>query len=47
MPPVAAVPGSVQHTLEERLTMYMTALHNAKTAGEGAKARRLQRGLKV
>ncbi|XP_019739266.1 coiled-coil and C2 domain-containing protein 1B isoform X3 [Hippocampus comes] len=47
VPPAAAVPGSVQHTLEERLTMYMTALHNAKTAGEGAKARRLQRGLKT
>ncbi|XP_051943828.1 coiled-coil and C2 domain-containing protein 1B isoform X2 [Hippocampus zosterae] len=47
VPPVAAVPGSVQHTLEERLSMYMTALHTAKTAGEGAKARRLQRGLKT
>ncbi|XP_061151287.1 coiled-coil and C2 domain-containing protein 1B isoform X2 [Syngnathus typhle] len=44
---VAAVPGSVQHTLEERLAMYKTALHNAKTAGEGPKARRIERGLKT
>ncbi|XP_049604075.1 coiled-coil and C2 domain-containing protein 1B isoform X4 [Syngnathus scovelli] len=47
LPVVAAVPGSVQHTLEERLAMYKTALHNAKTAGEGAKARRIERGLKT
>ncbi|XP_057713083.1 coiled-coil and C2 domain-containing protein 1B isoform X1 [Corythoichthys intestinalis] len=46
-PAAAAVPGSIQHTLEERLAMYNTALHNAKTAGEGAKARRLERGRKT
>ncbi|XP_077412116.1 coiled-coil and C2 domain-containing protein 1B [Vanacampus margaritifer] len=47
VPAVAAVPGSLQHTLEERLVMYKMALHNAKTAGEGAKARRIERGLKT
>ncbi|XP_077371742.1 coiled-coil and C2 domain-containing protein 1B [Festucalex cinctus] len=47
MPAVATVPGSLQHTLEERLAMYKTALYNAKTAGEGAKARRIERGLKT
>ncbi|XP_061550862.1 coiled-coil and C2 domain-containing protein 1B isoform X1 [Phycodurus eques] len=47
VPEVVAAPGSIEHTLEERLTMYKMALHNAKTAGEGAKARRLERGLKT
>ncbi|XP_077580609.1 coiled-coil and C2 domain-containing protein 1B [Stigmatopora nigra] len=46
-PALAAVPGSIQHTLEERLDMYNTALCNAKTAGEGAKIRRLERGRKT
>ncbi|XP_039871633.1 coiled-coil and C2 domain-containing protein 1B isoform X2 [Simochromis diagramma] len=43
----AAAPGSLQHTLEERLAMYKTALQNAKTAGESSKARRYDRGLKT
>nr|XP_057918154.1 coiled-coil and C2 domain-containing protein 1B isoform X2 [Doryrhamphus excisus] len=43
----SAEPGSVQHTLEERLLMYKMALKNAKMAGESAKARRLERGLKT
>lgn len=42
----SAAPGSVQHTLEERVTMYQTALKNAKAAGEASKVRRLERGLK-
>uniref|UniRef100_A0A673BKQ4 C2 domain-containing protein n=1 Tax=Sphaeramia orbicularis TaxID=375764 RepID=A0A673BKQ4_9TELE len=42
----SAAPGSLQHTLEERITMYKTALQNAKTAGETSKARRYDRGLK-
>ncbi|XP_077471992.1 coiled-coil and C2 domain-containing protein 1B [Stigmatopora argus] len=46
-PALAAVPGSIQHTLGERLDMYNTALCNAKTAGEGAKVRRLERGRKT
>ncbi|XP_040912213.1 coiled-coil and C2 domain-containing protein 1B isoform X2 [Toxotes jaculatrix] len=43
----SAVPGSLQHTLEERVSMYKTALQNAKTAGETSKARRFDRGLKT
>lgn len=43
----SAVPGSLQHTLEERVAMYKTALQNAKTAGETSKTRRYDRGLKV
>lgn len=43
----SAVPGSLQHTLEERIAMYKTASQNAKTAGETSKARRYDRGLKV
>ncbi|KAI3374691.1 hypothetical protein L3Q82_021263 [Scortum barcoo] len=43
----SAVPGSLQHTLEERAAMYRTALQNAKTAGETSKARRYDRGLKT
>ncbi|XP_073348051.1 coiled-coil and C2 domain-containing protein 1B isoform X2 [Pagrus major] len=42
----SAAPGSLQHTLEERVAMYKTALQNAKTAGETSKARRYDRGLK-
>lgn len=45
-PVSAAAPGSVQHTIEERLSMYQTALKNAKAAGEASKVRRLERGLK-
>lgn len=44
---VAAAPGSLQHTLEERINMYETAIANAKAAGESSKARRYERGLKV
>ncbi|KAM7400192.1 hypothetical protein PAMA_004743 [Pampus argenteus] len=43
----SAAPGSLQHTLEERVAMYKTALQNAKTAGETSKARRFDRGLKT
>nr|XP_046263639.1 coiled-coil and C2 domain-containing protein 1B isoform X2 [Scatophagus argus] len=42
----SAAPGSLQHTLEERVAMYKTALQNAKAAGETSKARRYDRGLK-
>lgn len=45
--PEAAVCGSVEHTLQERIVMYNTAIANAKAAGESAKARRYDRGLKV
>ncbi|KAM9426965.1 coiled-coil and C2 domain-containing protein 1B isoform 3-T9 [Salvelinus alpinus] len=40
-----AVPGSLQHTLEERLSMYRTAVAHAKASGESSKARRYDRGL--
>ncbi|XP_042369555.1 coiled-coil and C2 domain-containing protein 1B-like, partial [Plectropomus leopardus] len=43
----SAAPGSLQHTLEERVGMYKTALQNAKSAGETSKARRYERGLKT
>ncbi|XP_054479145.1 coiled-coil and C2 domain-containing protein 1B isoform X2 [Anoplopoma fimbria] len=43
----SAAPGSLQHTLEERVIMYKTALQNAKTAGETSKVRRYDRGLKT
>ncbi|XP_074545643.1 coiled-coil and C2 domain-containing protein 1B isoform X2 [Halichoeres trimaculatus] len=43
----SAAPNSLQHTLEERLTMYKTASKNAKAAGETSKARRYDRGLKT
>eukprot|EP00064_Thunnus_orientalis_P016969 superscaffoldBa00003487_g17042 len=43
----SAAPGSLQHTLEERIAMYKTALQNSKTAGETSKARRYDRGLKT
>ncbi|KAM9349300.1 coiled-coil and C2 domain-containing protein 1B [Symphorus nematophorus] len=43
----SAAPGSLQHTLEERVAMYKTALQNAKAAGETSKARRYDRGLKT
>lgn len=42
-----AAPGSIQHTLEERISMYQTALQNAKTTGETSKVRRCERGLKT
>nr|XP_046216556.1 coiled-coil and C2 domain-containing protein 1B isoform X2 [Oncorhynchus gorbuscha] len=40
-----AVPGSLQHTLEERLRMYRTAVAHAKASGESSKARRYDRGI--
>ncbi|XP_059201384.1 coiled-coil and C2 domain-containing protein 1B isoform X2 [Centropristis striata] len=43
----SAAPGSLQHTLEERVIMYKTALQNAKAAGETSKARRYDRGVKT
>ncbi|XP_040027217.2 coiled-coil and C2 domain-containing protein 1B isoform X2 [Gasterosteus aculeatus] len=43
----SAAPGSLQHALEERVFMYETALQNAKAAGETAKVRRYDRGLKT
>uniref|UniRef100_A0A8C7R0M8 Coiled-coil and C2 domain-containing protein 1B n=1 Tax=Oncorhynchus mykiss TaxID=8022 RepID=A0A8C7R0M8_ONCMY len=42
-----AVPGSLQHTLEERLSMYRTAVAHAKASGESSKARRYDRGIQV
>uniref|UniRef100_A0A8C5GR45 Coiled-coil and C2 domain-containing protein 1B n=1 Tax=Gouania willdenowi TaxID=441366 RepID=A0A8C5GR45_GOUWI len=42
-----ATPGSLQYTLESRVTVYKMALQNAKTAGETSKARRYDRGLKT
>ncbi|KAJ8270145.1 hypothetical protein GJAV_G00110860 [Gymnothorax javanicus] len=44
---VTAVPGSLQHTLEERINMYKTAIANAKASGESSKVRRYERGLKT
>ncbi|XP_030401706.1 coiled-coil and C2 domain-containing protein 1A isoform X2 [Gopherus evgoodei] len=38
---------SVESTLVERLEMYRTAIANAKQAGDGAKVRRYERGLKT
>ncbi|KAI4898162.1 hypothetical protein NFI96_024923, partial [Prochilodus magdalenae] len=43
----SAVTGSVEHTLEVRISMYRTAIASAKTAGESSKARRYERGLKT
>uniref|UniRef100_A0A665XBZ3 Coiled-coil and C2 domain-containing protein 1B n=1 Tax=Echeneis naucrates TaxID=173247 RepID=A0A665XBZ3_ECHNA len=43
----SAAPGTLQHTLEERVAMYKTALQNAKSTGETSKARRFDRGLKT
>uniref|UniRef100_H2TPD7 Coiled-coil and C2 domain-containing protein 1B n=1 Tax=Takifugu rubripes TaxID=31033 RepID=H2TPD7_TAKRU len=40
-------PGSLQHTLEERISLYKIAIQNSKTAGEASKARRYERGLKT
>ncbi|KAJ8357369.1 hypothetical protein SKAU_G00201630 [Synaphobranchus kaupii] len=44
---VTAIPGSLQHTLEERINMYKSATANAKASGESSKARRYERGLKT
>lgn len=47
IPAAAAGVGSVEHMLQERIVMYNAAISNAKAAGESAKARRYDRGLKV
>uniref|UniRef100_A0A8C9TPT4 Coiled-coil and C2 domain-containing protein 1B n=1 Tax=Scleropages formosus TaxID=113540 RepID=A0A8C9TPT4_SCLFO len=44
---VSAAPGNLQHTLEERIGMYKTAIANANASGESSKARRYDRGLKT
>ncbi len=44
---ISSLPGSIEHTLEERLNLYRMAVTNAKAAGETSKARRYERGLKV
>jgi len=43
----SSVPGSIEHTLEERINLYRMAVTNAKSTGETSKARRYERGLKV
>ncbi|CAG07113.1 unnamed protein product, partial [Tetraodon nigroviridis] len=43
----SAAPAGLQHTLEERISMYQTALQNSKAAGEASKVRRYDRGLKT
>ncbi|KAI7810192.1 putative coiled-coil and C2 domain-containing protein 1B, partial [Triplophysa rosa] len=42
---IISMPGSIEHTLEERSNMYRTAVMNAKASGESSKARRYERGL--
>lgn len=44
---VSSVPGSIEHTLEERINLYRMAVSNAKSTGETSKARRYERGLKT
>lgn len=44
---VSSLPGSIEHTLEERINMYRLAVTNAKATGETSKVRRYERGLKV
>ncbi|XP_076837825.1 coiled-coil and C2 domain-containing protein 1B isoform X2 [Brachyhypopomus gauderio] len=46
-PKTSSVVGSLEHTLEERISMYRTAVTNAKATGESSKARRYERGLKT
>uniref|UniRef100_A0A8C7YL31 Coiled-coil and C2 domain containing 1B n=1 Tax=Oryzias sinensis TaxID=183150 RepID=A0A8C7YL31_9TELE len=43
----SAAPGSLQHTVEQRMLLYKSALQNAQTAGETSKAKRYHRGLKT
>ncbi|XP_053738784.1 coiled-coil and C2 domain-containing protein 1B [Synchiropus splendidus] len=45
-PPPKAAPSSLQQTLEERISLYKTAIQNAKAAGASSKVRRYDRGLK-
>uniref|UniRef100_A0A3B3S6C3 Coiled-coil and C2 domain-containing protein 1B n=1 Tax=Paramormyrops kingsleyae TaxID=1676925 RepID=A0A3B3S6C3_9TELE len=42
----SAAPGSLEHTLAERIQMYQAAVANASASGEASKARRFERGLK-
>ncbi|XP_050982542.1 coiled-coil and C2 domain-containing protein 1B isoform X2 [Labeo rohita] len=44
---VSSLPGSIEHTLEERINMYRLAVTNAKATGETSKVRRYERGLKT
>uniref|UniRef100_A0A8C1XKL7 Coiled-coil and C2 domain-containing protein 1B n=1 Tax=Cyprinus carpio TaxID=7962 RepID=A0A8C1XKL7_CYPCA len=44
---VSSVPGTIEHTLEERINLYRMAVTNAKATGETSKARRYERGLKT
>lgn len=41
------VSSGLQKTVEDRIAIYKTAVLNAKEAGEKAKVRRYERGLKV
>lgn len=43
--PVVSI--GLQKTVEDRIAIYKTAILNAKEAGENAKVRRYERGLKV
>uniref|UniRef100_A0A3P9HIL8 Coiled-coil and C2 domain containing 1B n=1 Tax=Oryzias latipes TaxID=8090 RepID=A0A3P9HIL8_ORYLA len=43
----SAAPGSLQHTVEQRMLLYTSALQNAQAAGETSKAKRYHRGLKT
>lgn len=46
--PKATAPSpGVEATLQERLALYQTAIESARRAGDGAKLRRYDRGLKV
>lgn len=43
----SAVSSGLHQTVEERIANYKAAILNAKEAGESAKVRRYERGLKV
>ncbi|KAM9789441.1 coiled-coil and C2 domain-containing protein 1B [Neosynchiropus ocellatus] len=45
-PPPKAAPSSLQQTLEDRISLYKTAIRNAKAEGASSKVRRYDRGLK-
>ncbi|KAM8838486.1 coiled-coil and C2 domain-containing protein 1B [Synchiropus picturatus] len=45
-PPPKAASSGLQQTLEERISLYKTAIQNAKEAGASSKVRRYDRGLK-
>ncbi|KAM9214370.1 coiled-coil and C2 domain-containing protein 1A [Leptosomus discolor] len=47
VPEVLPEPGDIESTLAERAAMYRTALANARQAGDGARLRRYERGLKT